>query len=119
MARLAEIGVYYMGGTVAETITLVMGVTSIVLALAAICYARDSARESRKNFQATRDLLSETDKRAAVTESAISQSHQQLLDTVTSLATPREESKEDKALRFAVELIPIDPEGARLIFESI
>ena len=70
---------------IAFIISLTMGVTSIVLAVFAIWLGRSAERESRANFDKTKDLLAQIDKRAAVTEKAVAESHQQLLNTVTDL----------------------------------
>ena len=66
-------------------ISLITGVASIVLAAFAIWLGRSAERESRANFEKTRDLLAEIDKRATVTEKTVAESQQQLLSTVTNL----------------------------------
>ena len=77
-------------------ITLVTGVASLILAIFAIWLGKSSERESRANFERTqnimreyyektKDVLAEIDKRAAVTEKTVTDSQQQLLDTVTNI----------------------------------
>ena len=66
-------------------VTLITGVASVVLAIFAIWFSKTAERESRANFEKTRDLLAEIDKRATVTEKTVAESHQQLLNTVTNL----------------------------------
>lgn len=77
-------------------ITVVTGVVSVVLAVFAIWLAKSSERESQANFERTqntmrdyyektKDVLAEIDKRATVTEKTVTDSQQQLLDTVTNI----------------------------------
>ncbi len=77
-------------------ITVVIGVVSVVLAVFAYLSARSSERDSRENFKQTQDamreyndktkeVLAEIDKRAAVIERTVTDSQQQLLDTVTNI----------------------------------
>lgn len=70
---------------IAFIVTMITGVASVVLAIFAIWLSKSAERESRANSEKTRDLLAEIDKRAAVTEKAVVESHQQLLNTVTGL----------------------------------
>ena len=67
------------------TVSLITGVTSVVLAIFAIWLARSAERESRANFEKTRDLLAEIDKSASVIEKNVTESQQHLLSTVTNL----------------------------------
>ena len=82
--------------TISFIITVVTGVVSVILAVFAILSAKSSERDSRANFERTqnimrdyydktKDVLAEIDKRAAVTEKTVTDSQQQLLDTVTNL----------------------------------
>ena len=77
-------------------ITVITGVASVVLAVFAIWLGKASERESRANFERTqnamreyndktKEVLAEIDKRAAVIEKTVTDSQQQLLDTVTNI----------------------------------
>ncbi len=77
-------------------ITVITGVVSVVLAVFAIWIGKSSERESRRNFERTqnamreyndktKEVLAEIDKRAAVIEKTVTDSQQQLLDTVTNI----------------------------------
>ena len=81
---------------IALIVTVTTGVVSVVLAGFAIWLAKSSERESRANFERTqktmrdyyektKDVLAEIDKRATVTEKTVTETQQQLLDTVTNL----------------------------------
>ena len=67
------------------TVSLITGVVSVVLAVFAIWLGRSAERESRANFEKTRDVLAEIDKRASVIEKTVTESQQHLLNTVTNL----------------------------------
>ena len=99
---------YQHGNTdVAFIVSLVTGVSSVILAAFAIWFAKSAERESRANFDKTRDVLAEIDKRAAVTEKTVSDSHQQLLTTVTNLLNQTVvPAKTDLGEQFGVEFIP-------------
>ena len=73
---------------VPSTVSLIVGVVSVVVAAFAMRQANAAAKESRQNFEKTRDLLAEIDKRAAVTEQIVAENQRDLLDTVKKLAIP-------------------------------
>ena len=79
--------------------SLIVGVVSIVLALVAIWLARQSERRSTENYDRTKDILSEISQKAAVIESTVSNTQEKLVDTVTAIAKPREETQEDIILK--------------------
>ena len=113
-----------MGNTdVAFIVSLVTGVSSVILAAFAIWFAKSAERESRANFDKTRDVLAEIDKRAAVTEKTVSDSHQQLLTTVTNLLNQTVvPAKTDLGEQFGVEFIKTmsqDPEQASRMLQAL
>ncbi len=56
-----------------------------------------AAKESRENFQRTKDVLATIDKSAAVTETIVAENQRELLDTVKKLAIP-EKSEADEQM---------------------
>ena len=81
---------------VSLVVTLVVGFVSVFISAFAIWLGMSSRRDSKANFDGTKDLmhsydtrnrevLAEIDKKAAVTERTVTESHQKLLETVTSL----------------------------------
>lgn len=73
---------------VSTAISLIVGVVSVSIAIFAVVQASATAKESRDNFEKTRDVLAEIDKRAAVTEKIVAENQRELLDTVKKLAIP-------------------------------
>ncbi len=72
-----------------STVSLTIAVVSIVLAVFAIWLGKSAQRESKANFEQTKDtmhdyydrtkeVLAEIDKRAAVTETTVTESQQNL-----------------------------------------
>lgn len=76
-------------------ISLVVGVVSVVLAIVAIWYSTQSERRSNENYNRTKDLLAEIDKKAAIIESTMSSTQDKLVDTVTAIARPKEQTQEE------------------------
>ena len=115
-------------------ITLITGVASLILAIFAIWLGKASERESRANFERTqeemrlynertKDVLAEIDKRAAVIEKTVTDSQQQLLDTVTNLLSEtvvpaKPDIGEQMGLAFFQSLME-DPEQAAKKLEAL
>lgn len=104
-------------------ISLITGISSIVLAVVAIWTSKSAERESRENYQKTKDLLAEIDKKSAVIEKVVTDNQQQLLDTVTNLlketATP---VKTDVGEQFSMALMQTlfaEPEKGNQIMQSL
>ena len=53
---------------------------------------------STLNYERTKDVLAEISKQAAVIEGTVSETQGKLVDTVTAIAKPKEETQEDKLL---------------------
>lgn len=77
-----------------ETVSLVVGIVSIVLAVVAIWHSTRSERLSIQYYDKTKDVLAEIDKRAAVIESSVSSTQTKLVDTVIAIASPKDEADE-------------------------
>ena len=77
-------------------VSLVVGVVSIVLAGVAIWHSVQSERKSVENYDRTKDVLSEISQKAAVIEATVDKTQMKLVDTVTAMAKPKEETQEDK-----------------------
>ena len=72
-------------------VSLTVGCFSIILASVAMVI-------SILNYERTKDVLGEISKQAAVIEGTVSETQGKLVDTVTAIAKPKEETKEDKLL---------------------
>ena len=112
-----------MENSISFIISLIVGVVSIVLAIVAIWMSRSAERESRANYERTKDVLAEIDKRASVIEKVVTENQKQLLDTVTSLlretATP---VKTDMGEQFGLALMQTmlaEPEKGGQIMQSL
>ena len=91
-------------------VSLVIGVTSIVLAIVAILYGFQAERKSTDNYNRTKDVLSEISQKAAVIEGTVSNTQKKLVDTVTAIARPKEETQEDKILQAVIPSILQNPQ---------
>ena len=91
-------------------ISVAIGVVSVVLAVVAIWYSTQSERRSNENYNRTKDLLAEIDKKAAVIESTMSSTQGKLVDTVTAIARPREETQEEMLMSYLLPSILERPE---------
>ena len=60
-------------------------IASLVLAVVAIFLARSSAKESRDNYEKTKDVLAKINTRSAVIETTVHKSQDQLMATVTKI----------------------------------
>ena len=99
---------------VSVVVTVITGITSVVIAVFAIWQANQSRRESIDNYNKTRDLLAEVDKRAAVIQEFVSQNQTQLLDTVKELAIPAQPDMEQQLLQ----AMTASPELMKMAIES-
>ena len=72
-------------------VSLTVGGFSIILAAFAMVI-------STLNYERTKDVLAEISKQAAVIEGTVRETQSKLVDTVTSIAKPKEETQEDKLL---------------------
>ncbi len=84
-------------------VSLTVGVISIILAGIAIWL-------STLNYERTKDVLAEISKQAAVIEGTVSETQSKLLDTVTAIAKPKEETQEDKLLETLLPEMMKNPE---------
>lgn len=76
-------------------VSLVVGVISIVLAVMAIWLGIQSERRSAEYYDRTKDTLSEISQKAAVIEGTVSNTQEKLVDTVTAIAKPKEETQDE------------------------
>ena len=90
--------------------SLVVGVVSIVLALVAISLARQSERRSTENYDRTKDILAEISQKAAVIEGTVSNTQEKLVDTVTAIAKPKEETQDEMIAKGLLEGALKNPE---------
>ena len=112
---------------VASIVSIIVGFMSMGLAGFAILIARSSEKESQRNFQRTRDLLAEIDKRTEVTGTLINDSQKQLLGTVIGLVSPKAPTtgeQDDRNMEMGLKLFQTilqgnSPEEAEKIFNLL
>ena len=64
------------------TISIIVGTLSIAIACFAMVQAQSAARESRANYDKTKDVLGQIDKKAEVIEKVVADNQRELFDTV-------------------------------------
>jgi len=108
---------------VLSTVSLIASCASLALAVFTIWFARATERENRENYQRSRDVLAEIDKRATVTERTVTDAQKQLLDTFTALLnksiTP---DKPDMGEQFGMAFMQMmmdDPTKASKVLDKI
>lgn len=102
-----------------STVSVIIGAVSMAVALIAMWQANTAARESRANFEKTRDVLAEIDKRAAVTEQIVAENQKELLDTVKRLAIPEQPDVSDQMGVALMTKLLENPEGLGDSLEQI
>ena len=73
---------------VTTAISIIVGAVSVVVSSFAIWLAQSAGRESRANYEKTKDVLAEIDKKATVIETIVADNQRELLETVKKLAIP-------------------------------
>ena len=84
-------------------VSLTVGIVSIILAGIAMLI-------STLNYERTKDVLSEISEKAAVIEGTVSDTQTKLVDTVTAIAKPKEETQEEKMTQAMLPHILNNPE---------
>ncbi|MXY46089.1 MAG: hypothetical protein F4Y44_03705 [Chloroflexi bacterium] len=104
-------------------ISFVTGVVSIVLAIVAIWISKSAERESRENYEKTKDVLAEINKSAAVIETTVSANQQQLLETVTTIlketAVPEKVSMQYQAGMMLLKAMLENPKNMSEMVQSL
>ena len=104
-------------------VSLVASIASIVLAGVAIWISASAVRESRDNYEKTKDVLSDIQKSAAVIETTVSANQQQLLETVTTIlketTVPEKMSMEDQAGMMFLQAMIQNPESMGPMIQSL
>ena len=84
---------------------------SIVLALVAIWHSWQSERKSNENYNLTKDLLSDMSQKAAVIEATVSNTQAKLVDTITEIAKPKQDSQEEMLMNALLPMLMQNPEA--------
>ena len=100
-----------------ETLSLVVGIVAIVLAIVAIWLSTVSERRSSNNYERTKDVLAEVDKKAAVIEGSVNETQRKLVDAVTSIVAPKEPTMEEKMMAAVFPAMLADPESLQRLIE--
>ena len=90
-------------------VSLVVGVVSIVLAVVAIWHSNQSERKSLDNYNRTESVLAEITAKATVIENTVSNTQTKLVDTITDIARPRQETTEEMFMKSVVPAILQNP----------
>lgn len=106
-----------------DLINLIASISSLVLAVGAIIFSYKSSRESEDNFQKTKDVLAEVDKRAAVIEATVNNSQEHLLTTLTNIlnetAIPKKANINEQITSQFFQGLLSDPEKASKLVSSL
>ena len=73
---------------------------------------------STLNYERTKDVLAEINKKAAVIEGTVNDTQGKLLDTVTAIAKPKEETQEDKLLGTLLPEMVKNPEILEIMMKA-
>ena len=113
---------------------LVLAVISVILAIVAITLSLYSIKESRNNYEKTRDtmadqyektksVLAEIDKRATVTETKVTESQDKLLSTFTKLIDetliPKKVDKGEQLGMWLMQTMAQNPDTAQKIIDMM
>ena len=76
-------------------------------------------RESRANYDRTKDVLAQIDTKAAVVETVVKENQQQLLDTITSLLVPNRDTMDEKMGMAILDAMMKNPQGMGPMLQQI
>lgn len=114
--------------------SLIASIASVILAIVAITFSRSSEIHSRNNFTENqkmmadyydkiKNVLAELDKRATITEKTVTDSHEKLLNTVTSLIQetifPKKPDIGEQFGTMFLQLMIQNPEAAAKMLETM
>ena len=99
-------------------VSLVVGAISVVLALVAIWYSSQSERKSTENYNSTKDVLAEISRKAAVIESTVNNTQEKLVDTITEIARPKQETQEEMLMKTMLPTILQNPQMLERLITS-
>jgi hypothetical protein len=102
-----------------DLVNFILSISSISLAIVAMIQAHVSAKESRENYQRTKEVLAQIDTRAAVIEATVQKAQDQLMNTVMKiideLVLPK---KEDNAKTMFFKLMQENPQMQDLAVQN-
>ena len=91
-------------------ISLVVGIVSIVLAIVAIWHSTQSERKSTENYNRTKDVLSAISEKAAVIEGTVNKTQEKLVDTITDIARPKQETQDEVLMKAMLPAVLQNPQ---------
>ena len=103
----------------ASSISILTGVVSIAIAVIAMWISLRAERESRANYDRTKDVLAQIDTKAAVVETVVKENQQQLLDTITSLLVPNRDTMDEKMGMAILDAMMKNPQGMGPMLQQI
>ena len=97
-------------------LSLFVGIASLGISVFTIWYAKQSEREARANFDRTRDLLGEIDKRSALIEHTVTEAQNTLLATLTRIidetVIPKKLNLSEQMSAGFLQMMMSDPQNA-------
>ncbi len=114
--------------------SIISSIFSIILAIVAITTSKNIEKQTQNNFDRTqsfmqgqydktKDVLAEIDKRATLTEKTVNENQEKVLSAFNKIVDetiiPKKQDLEDQLRLMFMELIMQDPERGEKLFESI
>ena len=93
-----------------DVVAIVVGCVSIALAAVAIGI-------TLLIYDRTKDVLAKISEKAAVIEGTVNETQGKLVDTVTAIAAPKEDTQEDKLIRAFLPLMANNPDFLNRMLE--
>lgn len=110
-----------MDVSIIDIISIFSGLVSIVLAVVAIWFSISTSRESRDNYEKTKEVLAKIDEKAAVVETTVTTAQKQLLDTVTKIleetAIPQKPDPGEEMGKVLLQMMAQDPKSMENIMK--
>ena len=103
----------------ASSISILTGVVSIAIAVIAMWISLRAERESRANYDRTKDVLAQIDTKAAVVETVVKENQQQLLNTISSLLVPNSDTADEKMGMAIIDAMMKNPQGMGPMLQQI
>ena len=110
--------------------TLISSIFSIILAIVAITTSKNLERQTQntlertqsfmqEQYNKTKDVLAEIDKRSTITENTINESLNKILGTTDKIVVESNQNLGDQLEFMLIQLIKQDPGRGEKIFESL
>jgi len=109
--------------TIADILSIGVGIASIVLAIVAIWFSWITGREVRDNFERTKEVLSNIEKKSAIVETTVTTAQKQLLESVTKIleetTIPQKISTDEQMGMALLQLAAQDPKSFENLLKNM